>query len=123
MFIVTLLATLFLGLIQVDAGALTSGGGNFVLSSLSAAPVTTMLVAMFKRSYPDARSAAVMWCALGAGQLASFLLSLALGTPMTLQAAALCVLGGVIAAATAMGVRGADNNADEARAGLKPPGA
>jgi hypothetical protein len=86
-----------------------------VLSSLSAAPVTSLLVAMYKKSYPEARSSKVMWCALGTGQLASFLLSLALGTTLTLQTAALCVLGGIVAAGTAMGVRSADNNADEGR--------
>lgn len=118
-----LLLTSALGLLlQLDPGSLTSGGGSFVLSTLSAAPVTTMLVAMVKKSYPDVRSSVVMWCALAAGQLASFLLALALGTPMTLQAGALCVLGGIVAAATAMGVRSADNSADETRAARTPQG-
>ena len=94
---------------------------EFVLSTISATPITMYLVAMFKLAFPAARSHAVVGCTLLSGIAVSFVLAEAQGTPMTLQAAALCLLGGVSAAAAASGVRSADNKADERREDVRRP--
>lgn len=89
---------------------------NFVLSTASALSATLYLVAMFKLAFPAATSRAVVACALASGIFVSFVVAIAQATPLTLQNAALCFLGGIAAAAGAAGVRSADNKADEGRA-------
>jgi hypothetical protein len=90
-------------------------GLNFVLSTGAATTTTLYLVAMFKNSFPAARSRSVMLCALLSGVAVSFVVTVAQGTPFTLQNAALALLGGIGAAAGAAGVRSVDNKADEKR--------
>jgi phosphate/sulfate permease len=88
---------------------------NFVLSTASALSATLYLVAMFKLAFPAATSRVVVGCALASGIAVSFLVGVAQATPLTLQNCALCLLGGIAAAAGAAGVRGTDNKADEIR--------
>jgi hypothetical protein len=90
-------------------------GLNFVLSTGAATTSTLYLVAMFKNSFPAARSRSVMLCALLSGVAVSFVVTVAQGTTFTLQNAALALLGGIGAAASAAGVRSVDNKADEKR--------
>lgn len=89
---------------------------GFVLGITSATSATLYAVALFKLAFPSAASRAVVGCAVLSGIILSFLAALAQGTPMTLQNAALCLLGGLAAAAAAAGARSTDNKADEKRA-------
>jgi hypothetical protein len=89
---------------------------NFVLTTASATTATLYLVAMFKLAFPAAKSRAVVGCALATGVAVSFLVALAQGTPLNGQNAAVCILGGIAAAAAAAGARSTDNKADEQRA-------
>jgi hypothetical protein len=94
---------------------------DFVLSTISATTMTMYMVAMFKLAYPTARTYMVVGCSLLSGVALSFVVAVAQGTPMTAQAAALCLLGGIGAAAGAAGVRSVDHKSDEKRADARPP--
>jgi hypothetical protein len=88
---------------------------DFVLTIGTAASATTLLVAMFKRAWATAPSAAIVITALLAGIGLSFLVSAAQGDVTTKQNIATSIIAGIFAAAGAIGIRAADNSSDVRR--------
>lgn len=88
---------------------------DFVLTTGTAATAAMLLVAMVKAAWPAVPSFAVVLSAFLSGEVMSFLVTVGQGKPLEGAELATTIIAGIFAAATAAGVRSADNKADERR--------
>lgn len=92
---------------------------DYMVLSLAASPLATMLVSLYKLARPAASSMSIVALALLSGILMAFLIAAAQGiiTTITLQIGAVIILAGLLAGGVAAGVRATDSASDAKRTG------
>lgn len=112
MILLTLLTALFY---QAQQPVPAADLGFIAGAGLTASTPTQYLVSFFKRGLPAAPSWAVMLAAICAAQLATFLISKAMGEVFTGQVVAKTILAGIFATAAAAGANESGRSADAQR--------